>query len=62
LKKNKTIGCIKFIKDVKKGVPFHESSPILNDISAAVSWQKVATVSKILWSLYLLGNGQNVSG
>mmetsp|Transcript_22239 Transcript_22239/g.25754 ORF Transcript_22239/g.25754 Transcript_22239/m.25754 type:complete len:128 (+) Transcript_22239:2-385(+) len=36
------ISCIKFIKEVKKGVPFHESSPILNDISAAESWNKVA--------------------
>jgi len=36
------LSCIKFIKEVKKGVPFHESSPMLNDISAAVSWQKVA--------------------
>jgi hypothetical protein len=36
-------GCIKFIKDVKKGVPFFESSPMLNDISAVPSWEKVAT-------------------
>lgn len=36
------LSCIKFIKEVKKGVPFHESSPILNDISGAASWQKVA--------------------
>lgn len=33
--------CIKFIKDVKKGCPFHESSPMLNDISAVPSWDKV---------------------
>jgi len=39
------VGCIKFIKEVKKGVPFHESSPILNDISGAASWQKVANVN-----------------
>ncbi len=38
------IDCIQFIKKVKKGTPFHESSPILNDISAAASWQKVANV------------------
>ena len=31
----------KFIKDVKKGCPFHESSPMLNDISAVPSWDKV---------------------
>jgi len=36
------LNCIQFIKKVKKGVPFHESSPILNDISGAASWQKVA--------------------
>lgn len=34
---------IKFIKDVKKGVPFGESSPMLNDISAVPSWDKVST-------------------
>ena len=33
--------CIKFIKDVKKGVPFGESSPMLNDISAVPNWEKV---------------------
>jgi len=36
------LSCIKFIKEVKKGSPFYECSPILNDISAASSWQKVA--------------------
>ena len=36
-------GCIKFIKAVKKGVPFGESSPMLNDISACPTWEKVAT-------------------
>ena len=36
-------GCIKFIKSVKKGVPFGESSPMLNDISGVPSWEKVAT-------------------
>ena len=35
-------GCIKFIKEVKKGVRFGESSPMLNDISAVPSWDKVA--------------------
>lgn len=34
-------GCIKFIKSVKKGVPFGESSPMLNDISAVATWEKV---------------------
>lgn len=36
-------GCIKFIKSVKKGVPFGESSPMLNDISSVQSWEKVAS-------------------
>ena len=35
-------GCIAFIKQVKKGVPFYESSPMLNDISAVPHWDKVA--------------------
>lgn len=35
-------GCIHFIKSVKKGVPFGECSPILNDISAVPHWGKVA--------------------
>jgi len=34
-------GCITFIKSVKKGVPFGESSPMLNDISAVPNWVKV---------------------
>ena len=34
-------GCIRFIKSVKKGVHFGESSPMLNDISAVPSWDKV---------------------
>ena len=36
-------GCIKFIKDVKKGVHFQESSPMLNDISAVPNWEKVTS-------------------
>lgn len=34
-------GCIKYITDLKKGVPFFESSPMLNDISCLPSWEKV---------------------
>lgn len=36
-------GCIRFIKELKKGVPFFESSPMLNDISQLASWSKVAS-------------------
>ena len=36
------LNCIQFIMKVKKSVPFGVSSPMLNDISAAESWQKVA--------------------
>lgn len=36
-------GCIQFIKSLKKGVPFFESSPMLNDISNLPNWSKVAT-------------------
>ena len=36
------LNCIAFIKTVKKGIPFAETSPMLNDISAAASWKKVA--------------------
>jgi len=35
-------GCIKFIKQLKKGVPFFESSPMLNDISGLPNWLKVS--------------------
>lgn len=35
-------GCIQFIKTVKAGVPFGESSPMLNDISGVPNWDKVA--------------------
>lgn len=34
-------GCIRFIKQVKKGVRFGECCPMLNDISAVPSWEKV---------------------
>eukprot|EP01105_Mastigella_eilhardi_P007116 TRINITY_DN18567_c0_g1_i1.p1 TRINITY_DN18567_c0_g1~~TRINITY_DN18567_c0_g1_i1.p1 ORF type:complete len:327 (-),score=102.63 TRINITY_DN18567_c0_g1_i1:64-1017(-) len=34
------IGCVKYINEVKKG-PFHEHSPDLYNISAAVSWRKI---------------------
>ena len=34
------MGCIKFIRDIKNG-PFHETSPMLFDISGVESWQKI---------------------
>lgn len=37
------MNCIQFIKKVKKNAPFYECSPILNDISGAASWAKVAS-------------------
>jgi hypothetical protein len=36
------LSCIQYIRQIKTGVPFFESSPMLNDISALVSWEKVA--------------------
>ena len=35
-------GCVAFIKQVKAGVPFGESSPILNDVSGVPNWDKVS--------------------
>jgi hypothetical protein len=35
-------GCIDFIKQVKAGAPFSETSPILNDVSGVAHWEKVA--------------------
>lgn len=37
------LDCIKFIRQVKKGVPFAESSPTLNDISNVPTWSKITT-------------------
>jgi hypothetical protein len=34
--------CIRYIKMLKKGVPFFESSPMLDDISNLANWAKVA--------------------
>lgn len=34
------VGCIKFIRDMKLG-PFHETSPMLHDISGLESWSKI---------------------
>lgn len=37
------LDCIRFIKEVKQGCLFAESSPMLNDISNVISWSKVCT-------------------
>jgi len=36
------LSCIDYIRRIKTGVPFFESSPMLNDISQLPSWQKVS--------------------
>jgi len=48
-------GCINFIKDVKKGVPFGESSPMLNDISGVPNWDKVAHGMFKMYNVEVLG-------
>ena len=35
-------GCIRYIQQLKKNVPFFESSPMLNDISHLPTWTKVS--------------------
>ena len=35
------LACIAFVKEVKAGVPFSETSPMLNDISQVPNWKKV---------------------
>lgn len=42
------INCIKFIKESKKGAPFNETSPVLDNISGAASWEKVTGVTQII--------------
>jgi len=48
-------GCIKFIKTVKKGVSFGESSPMLNDISAVPSWDKVTQGLMKMYNAEVIG-------
>lgn len=36
-------GCIRYIRDLKRGAPFFESSPMLNDISHLPTWSKVSS-------------------
>ena len=48
-------GCVAFIKEVKKGVPFGESSPMLNDISGVPNWEKVAGGMLKMFNAEVLG-------
>ena len=48
-------GCIHFIKSVKKGAPFGESSPMLNDISAVPSWDKVTSGLMKMFNAEVIG-------
>lgn len=46
---------IAFIKDLKKGAPFAESSPMLSDISTLPSWTKVNMGMLRLYEAEVLG-------
>jgi hypothetical protein len=48
-------GCVAFIKSVKKGVPFGESSPMLNDVSAVPNWDKVAQGMHKMFNAEVIG-------
>mmetsp|Transcript_12795 Transcript_12795/g.21643 ORF Transcript_12795/g.21643 Transcript_12795/m.21643 type:complete len:131 (+) Transcript_12795:608-1000(+) len=48
-------GCVKFIKTVKAGVPFGESSPMLNDISGVPHWEKVSQGMYKMFNAEVLG-------
>jgi hypothetical protein len=54
------LGCIKYIKGIKRGVPFFESSPMLNDISQLATWRKVASGLLRLFEGEVLGKRQVV--
>lgn len=49
------MNCIQFIKEVKTGVPFEESSPVLNNISGAASWEKIAGGMPKMYKAEVLG-------
>merc|ERR1711957_245253 len=34
--------CIRYVKSLKRGVPFFESSPMLDDISRLSNWDKIS--------------------
>jgi serine/threonine-protein phosphatase 2A activator len=52
--------CIRFIKQMKPGIQFGASSPVLNDISGVPEWSKVATglflmfQDEVLWSVQIM--------
>lgn len=48
-------GCVAFIKQVKTGVPFGESSPMLNDISGVPNWDKVAQGMLKMFTVEVMG-------
>lgn len=52
--------CIRYIKHLKKNVPFYESSPMLNDISQLASWTKLAAGLFKLYKGEVLGKRQVV--
>lgn len=49
------LNCIKFIMEVKKGVSFAESSPVLNNISGAATWEKVTGGMIKMYKVEVLG-------
>ena len=49
------LNCIQFIQEVKKGVPFAESSPVLNNISGAANWEKIAGGMPKMYKAEVLG-------
>ena len=53
-------GCIRYIKTLKKGAPFFESSPMLNDISSLPNWSKVASGLLLLYEGEVLDKRQVV--
>jgi hypothetical protein len=48
-------GCVQFVKTVKAGVPFGETSPMLNDISGVPNWEKVSMGMFKMFNAEVLG-------
>ncbi len=49
------LAAICFINDVKKAAPFHEHSPMLNDISSLASWEKIEEGLMKMYKAEVLG-------